>query len=170
MSDFKATVSETKSASGHAGFHVTGYEKIEYGFTFIDGIFDPSNTNLADCYKKWGRCLAVTDQNIYNVYGKQMEAYFQHHGLELKIHKTKIGEKVKTMPTLLSIVDSMNEFGIYRKVKLSGFLACKWITNILCRSQCLSWEEASSQMLLDSLALPTNETPISFVSQPLSLG
>merc|ERR1712000_164561 len=115
MSDFKATVSETKSASGHAGFHVTGYEKIEYGFTFIDGIFDPSNTNLADCYKKWGRCLAVTDQNIYNVYGKQMEAYFQHHGLELKIHKTKIGEKVKTMPTLLSIVDSMNEFGIYRK-------------------------------------------------------
>merc|ERR1712093_461966 len=78
-------------------------------------IFDPSNTNLADCYKKWGRCLAVTDQNIYNVYGKQMEAYFQHHGLELKIHKTKIGEKVKTMPTLLNIVDSMNEFGIYRK-------------------------------------------------------
>merc|ERR1712225_130737 len=115
MSDFKATVSETKSASGHAGFHVTGYERIEYGFTFIDGIFDPSNTNLADCYKKWGRCLAVTDQNIYNVYGKQMEAYFQHHGLELKIHKTKIGEKVKTMPTLLSIVDSMNEFCIYRK-------------------------------------------------------
>ncbi|KAH7311830.1 hypothetical protein BKA65DRAFT_574434 [Rhexocercosporidium sp. MPI-PUGE-AT-0058] len=111
MSDFKGTVSETKSSSGHAGFDVTGYEKIEYGFTFIDGIFNPSNTNLADCYKKWGRCLAVTDQNIYNVYGKQLEKYFQHHGLELKIHKTKIGEKVKTMPTLLSIVDSMNEFG-----------------------------------------------------------
>lgn len=128
MSDFKATVSETKSASGHAGFHVTGYEKIEYGFTFIDGIFDPSNTNLADCYKKWGRCLAVTDQNIYNVYGKQMEAYFQHHGLELKIHKTKIGEKVKTMPTLLSIVDSMNEFGIYRKVKKKSVSwPVKWI-------------------------------------------
>merc|ERR1712093_484275 len=41
----------------HQSFHhVTGYEKIEYGFTFIDGIFGPSNTNLADCYKKWGRC------------------------------------------------------------------------------------------------------------------
>lgn len=116
MSDLKATVVETKSKSGHNGFHVEGYEKIEYDFTFIDGIFDVKNSNLADCYRKWKRCLAVTDQNIYNVYGKQMEAYFAHYDLELKIHKTKIGEKAKTMPTLLSIVDSMNEFGIYRKV------------------------------------------------------
>lgn len=116
MSDLKATVTETKSSSGHNGFHVTGYEKIEYDFTFIDGIFNVENSNLADCYKKWGRCLAVTDQNIYNVYGKDMEKYFSHYNLELVIHKTKIGEKVKTMPTLLSIVDSMNEFGIFRKV------------------------------------------------------
>jgi 3-dehydroquinate synthase len=42
--------------------------------------------------------------------------YFEHYGLELKIHQTKIGEKAKTMSTLLSIVDSMNEFGVYRKV------------------------------------------------------
>jgi 3-dehydroquinate synthase len=116
MSDLKASVSETKSSSGHVGFHVEGYEKIEYDFTFIDGVFDVNNPNLADCYKKWGRVLAVTDLNIFNVYGKQMEKYFKHYDLELKIHKTKIGEKAKTMPTLLSIVDSMNEFGIYRKV------------------------------------------------------
>lgn len=116
MSDLTASVSKTKSSSGHNGFHVEGYEKIEYDFTFIDGVFDVENPNLADCYKKWKRCLAVTDLNIYNVYGKQMEKYFEHYGLELKIHKTKIGEKAKTMPTLLSIVDSMNEFGIYRKV------------------------------------------------------
>ncbi|KAL3421853.1 3-dehydroquinate synthase [Phlyctema vagabunda] len=115
MSDLKATVSETTSSSGHAGFHVEGYEKIEYDFTFIDGVFDPANPNLAECYKRWNRCLAVTDLNIYNVYGKQMEKYFQHYGIELKVHKTKIGEKAKTMPTLLSIVDSMTEFGIYRK-------------------------------------------------------
>lgn len=116
MSDLKATVKETKAASGHAGFHVEGYEKIEYDFTFIDGIFDTKNPNLADCYKKWGRCLAVTDTNIFNVYGKQMERYFEHYKLELRVHKTKIGEKAKTIPTFLSIVDSMTEFGIYRKV------------------------------------------------------
>lgn len=116
MSDLQATVKETKTSSGHHGFHVEGYEKIEYDFTFIDGVFDVQNSNLADCYKRWQRCLAVTDLNIFNVYGDKMQRYFDHYNIELKVHKTKIGEKAKTMPTLLSIVDSMTEFGIYRKV------------------------------------------------------
>ena len=116
MSDLKATVTETTDSSSHVGFHVEGYEKIEYDFTIMDGVFDVENPQLAHCYRKWKRCLAVTDLNIYNLYGTQMEEYFKHHGLQLVVHKTKIGEKAKTMPTLLSIVDSMNEFGIYRKV------------------------------------------------------
>ena len=112
MSDLTATVSETKT-----GFHVDGYEKISYDFTFLDGVFNPENPQLADCYKHWGRVLAVTDLNVYNVYGEQIERYFEHYGLKLKVHKTKIGEKAKTIPTFLSIVDSMTEFGIYRKVR-----------------------------------------------------
>ncbi|KAK4546141.1 hypothetical protein LTR36_002278 [Oleoguttula mirabilis] len=110
MSDMKASVTETK-----AGFHVEGYEKIEYDFSFIDNVFDKSKPDLAKCYERWQRCLAVMDLNIFNVYGKQMQEYFDHHGLELKIHKTMIGEKAKSIETFLSIVDSMNEFGIYRK-------------------------------------------------------
>merc|ERR1712072_1582175 len=110
MSDMKASVAETKT-----GFHVEGYEKIEYDFSFIDGVFDKQKGDLADCFKRWRRCLAVMDMNIYNVYGEQMQAYFQHYGLDLKIHKTMIGEKAKSIETLLSIVDSMNEFGIIRK-------------------------------------------------------
>jgi len=114
MSDLKATVAETKR-----GFHVEGYEKIEYDFTFIDGIFDTNHGELAECYKRWGRCLAVMDLNIFNVYGMKMQKYFEHYGLELEVHKTMIGEKAKSMDTLLSIVDSMNKFGIYRKVFLT---------------------------------------------------
>ncbi|KAI9840265.1 MAG: hypothetical protein M1837_001800 [Sclerophora amabilis] len=110
MSDLSATVLPTKN-----GFHVEGYEKIAYDFTFLDGIFNLENVQLANCYRQWGRALAVTDLNIYNLYGKQMKAYFEHYGLELQFHKTKIGEKAKTIPTLLSIVDSMTDFGIIRK-------------------------------------------------------
>lgn len=118
MSDLKATVTETKTSSGHAGFHVAGYEKIEYDFTFIDGVFNIENANLADLYKKWQRCLAVTDINIYNVYGEQMEKYFKHHGIELVVHKTKIGEKAKSIPTFLSIVEAMVSFGLRIVCKL----------------------------------------------------
>lgn len=111
MSDLQATVAETKS-----GFHVEGYEKIEYDFTFQDEVFNTKNNELADCYRKWGRCLAVMDFNIFNEYGDQIQRYFDYNNLELQIHKTKIGEKAKSMDTLLSIVDSMTAFGIYRKV------------------------------------------------------
>ncbi|KAI2468765.1 Dehydroquinate synthase-like protein [Annulohypoxylon bovei var. microspora] len=110
MSDLKATVQETKD-----GFHIEGYEKIEYDFTFVDGIFDITNPNLADCYKKWGRVLAVTDKNVYGIYGSKMEKYFNHYKLRLKVHQTSIGEKAKTIDTFLEIADSMNEFGIIRK-------------------------------------------------------
>jgi len=115
MSDLNATVTETTTVSQHVGFHVEGYEKISYDFTIMDGVFDIANANLADCYKPWKRCLAITDLNIYNLYGKQMAAYFEHYGIELVVHKTKIGEKAKSIETFLKIVDSMNSFGIYRK-------------------------------------------------------
>ncbi|KAF2730432.1 Dehydroquinate synthase-like protein [Polyplosphaeria fusca] len=110
MSDLSASVIETKN-----GFHVEGYEKIEYDFTFLDGVFDIANSQLAKCYEGWGRCLAIMDLNIFNMYGKEMVKYFDHHGLELKIHKTMIGEKAKSIETFLSIVDSMTDFGIIRK-------------------------------------------------------
>ncbi|KAK1506745.1 3-dehydroquinate synthase [Colletotrichum tamarilloi] len=109
-SDMKATVEPTKK-----GFSVCGYEKIEYDFEFLDGVFNKQNSQLADCYSRWKRCLAVMDLNIFNIYGKEMKEYFDHYNIELKIHKTMIGEKAKSMETLLSIVDSMTEFGVYRK-------------------------------------------------------
>ena len=118
MSDMNATVKQTAT-----GFQVDGYEKISYDFTFLDGVFDIRNPQLADCYERWGRCLAVMDFNVFNVYGEDIQRYFDHHGLTLKVHKTKIGEKAKTIPTFLSIVDSMTEFGIIRKVK--HHVACR---------------------------------------------
>lgn len=112
MSDMKATVAETS-----AGFHVQGWEKIEYDFTFLDGVFDLRNSQLAACYERWGRCLAVMDFNIFELYGVQMQQYFDHYSIDLKLHKTMIGEKAKSIDTFLSIADSMTDFGIMRKVK-----------------------------------------------------
>lgn len=110
MSDLKATVAETPE-----GFQVEGVERISYGFTFLDGVFNTENEQLAQMYRKWGRCLAICDANIYALYGKEMEGYFQSHDIKLQIHKTKIGEKAKTMATLLSICTAMDDFGIIRK-------------------------------------------------------
>jgi hypothetical protein len=97
------------------GFHVEGYEKIEYDFTFLDGVFEPQNVQLAKLYERWGRCLAIMDKNIYDLYGAQMQRYFALHNLPLQVHQTMIGEKAKSLETFTSIVDSMTVFGIIRK-------------------------------------------------------
>ncbi|KAG6012201.1 hypothetical protein E4U43_007898 [Claviceps pusilla] len=110
MSDMKATVEPVSN-----GFAVTGYEKIEYGFEFLDGVFNIENPQLSKCYQKWQRCLAVMDYNIFTLYGDVIQSYFDHYEIKLTIHKTMIGEKAKTMETLMSIVDSMNDFGVFRK-------------------------------------------------------
>lgn len=108
MSDMSAKVVETNN-----GFHVEGYEKIEYDFSFTENIFDKNNDGLAKQFTRLNRCLAVMDTNIFNVYGQQLKNYFDHHNIELKVHKTMIGEKAKSIETLLSIVDSMTEFGTW---------------------------------------------------------
>ena len=64
MSDMSATVSVTPQ-----GFAVAGYEKLNYDFKFIDNVFDPAKGDLADCYTKWGRVLAVMDENMKSIYG-----------------------------------------------------------------------------------------------------
>ncbi|KAM4057788.1 3-dehydroquinate synthase domain-containing protein [Hirsutella rhossiliensis] len=110
MSDMKATVEPTNK-----GFSVCGYEKIEYDFEFLDGVFDMASPQLAACYQQWDRCLAVMDLNMFTLYGDQVQRYFDHHGIELRVHKTLIGEKAKSIDTLLKIFDTMNDFGVYRK-------------------------------------------------------
>ena len=107
-----ATVSVTPQ-----GFAVAGYEKLNYDFKFIDNVFDPAKGDLADCYTKWGRVLAVMDENMKSIYGSAVQEYFDHHKLPLTIHAMPVGEKAKTIASLLGIVDAMNSFGIIRKVK-----------------------------------------------------
>lgn len=110
MSDMSAQVIETPN-----GFQVEGYEKIEYGFSFTENIFSKDNDGLAKQFSRLNRCLAVMDANIYNVYGQELKDYFDHYNIELKVHKTMIGEKAKSIETLLSIVDSMTEFGMPKR-------------------------------------------------------
>ncbi|KAF8418892.1 hypothetical protein EV426DRAFT_720390 [Tirmania nivea] len=109
-SDLIATVTETQ-----AGFHVEGCEKITYDFTFLDGVFDPQNRHLAILYKRWGRCLAITDINVCAIYGEAMQRYFAHHGIDVKIFRTTIDEQAKTMNTMLAIFEAMTDFGVIRK-------------------------------------------------------
>lgn len=106
---------QAKFAATETAFHVEGYEKIDFSLVYIDGAFNVENTELADSYKNFGRCLAVIDRNVTRLYGNQIRAYFQHYGIDLTIFPLTISEPTKTIATFESIVDAFADFGLVRK-------------------------------------------------------
>ena len=106
----RPTVTETDTE-----FRVEAYEKIDYTLTYVDGVFEPANTQLADSYRAWGRCLAVVDAAVHELYGQRMQAYFDHHGIALTVVPVTIKEVDKSLRTMERIVDAFGAFGLVRK-------------------------------------------------------
>ena len=106
----RPTVTETDTE-----FRVEAYEKIDYTLTYVDGVFEPANTQLADSYRAWGRCLAVVDATVHQLYGQRMQAYFDHHGIALTVVPVTIKEVDKSLRTMERIVDAFGAFGLVRK-------------------------------------------------------
>ena len=110
MSTVQATVTSTATS-----FRVEGYERIEYDFAFVNGAFKVGNTELAEVYTNFGRCLAIVDYNVYLLYGQQMAEYFQYYKIQLKIFPILIDELNKTIGSFESIVDAFCDFKLVRK-------------------------------------------------------
>lgn len=97
------------------GFHIEGYEKITYDFRFVDNIFDPKKTDLADCYRVWGRCLVIIDNNVHTMYGQAVETYFSEHNIKCTVKVIQSGELRKNLQTKTEILDTFIEYGLVRK-------------------------------------------------------
>jgi 3-dehydroquinate synthase len=95
-------------------FHVEAYEKIDYSLLYVDGAFAIGNSEIADSYRPFGRCLMVVDATVYGLYGEQMHAYFDHNGIALTVFPVTIREPDKTLGTAERIVDAFAEFGLVR--------------------------------------------------------
>lgn len=109
MSNLQARVT-----AGDRAFHVEGYERIEYDLLYVDGVFAPENTEIADSYRPYGRALAVVDDTVYRIYGEVMQSYFDHHGIELTVIPVQIRETAKSLETYEQIVSRFDAFGLVR--------------------------------------------------------
>lgn len=110
MGNIQAQYTATDTA-----FHVEGYEKIEFSLVYQDGAFKIGNTELAQSYEKFGRCLAIVDEAVYAIYGDSIHEYFSHYGIQLKVFPITIKETDKTIRTFERIVDAFADFGLVRK-------------------------------------------------------
>lgn len=109
MSNMQARV-----ITGDNAFHVEGYEKIEYDLVYVDGIFDTTQSALADCYRPYGRALMVVDETVYAHYRERIHTYFDHHGIALTVVPVQIRETAKSLDTFEQIVTEFDAYGLVR--------------------------------------------------------
>nr|WP_269327758.1 sedoheptulose 7-phosphate cyclase [Kineosporia mesophila] len=62
-----------------------------------------------------GRCLMVVDEKVHELYGEQMRAYFDHHGIDLTALPVVVRETDKSLRTLERMVDAFGRFGLLRQ-------------------------------------------------------
>jgi demethyl-4-deoxygadusol synthase len=110
MSNIQAQLSTTATS-----FHVEGYEKIEFNFQCVEGVFNPEYSDLADQYKPFGRCLAIVDHQVNRLYGTQLQQYFRHYGIDATVFPITIEEPDKTLETFQTITDAFCRFNLLRK-------------------------------------------------------
>ena len=101
--------------ASETSFHVEAYEKIDYSLLYVDGAFATANSEIAESYRLWKRCLMVVDETVHGLYGEQMQAYFDHHRIALTVFPVQIRETDKTLQTLERIIDAFTDFGLVRK-------------------------------------------------------
>ncbi len=110
MGSIQATFRATEKA-----FHVEGYEKIDFSLLYVDGAFALENPEIAESYRQFGRCLMIVDSKVYSLYGAQIQDYFKHHEIDLKVFLVTIKETDKTLRTFERVVDAFADFGLVRK-------------------------------------------------------
>lgn len=110
MSNIQAQLSTTTT-----GFRVEGYEKIEFDFQVVNSLFDIHRPELASYYTTHKRCLAIVDGTVNQLYGSQLQQYFQYYGIELTVFPVSIKEPDKTIATWQTIIDAFCRFNLLRK-------------------------------------------------------
>ncbi len=110
MSNIQAQLSMTST-----GFRVEGYEKIEFDFQVVNSLFDIHQPDLASYYTTLKRCLAIVDDTVNQLYGSQLQQYFQYYGIELTVFPVSIKEPDKTIETWQTIIDAFCRFNLRRK-------------------------------------------------------
>lgn len=91
---------------------VSAQEELNYDYHFVSIFQDDT---LANEYKQYGRALVITDDTVNGLYGQQLQAYFESHGVELTIASFPVNENTKTMRTLESMIDAMRDFNLKRQ-------------------------------------------------------
>lgn len=85
-------------------FEVTATYQLKSEVKVVKNVFAISNDILASIYRLRGRCVAVVDQTVNELYGEVIQGYFNAHEIPLELMICRAWEKDKTPETVHRIL------------------------------------------------------------------
>ncbi|ELR99437.1 sedoheptulose 7-phosphate cyclase [Gloeocapsa sp. PCC 73106] len=102
----------TIAASGdNRSFKITASYTLEAEVRLVQGIFDLNNVTLAEIYGPRGRCVAIVDQTVDELYGKEIRNYFQQQQIPLELLSCRAWESDKTPETVHRLLHFLGKDG-----------------------------------------------------------
>jgi len=80
----------------------------------LENVLDPRQPILRNMYKPLGRCVCLVDQNVERYYGRQIEHYFEHHGIRLEKIVCRAMEVDKAIHTVERMLGDFKRLGVSR--------------------------------------------------------
>ncbi len=77
----------------------------------VDGVFEPDNPTLAEVYSRRGRCVAIVDRTVDELYGESLRRYFEYHEIPLKLLACRAWESDKTPETVHRLLGFLGKDG-----------------------------------------------------------
>ena len=77
-------------------------------------VLEKANETLSSIYKSLGRCIAIVDDKVEGIYGKDLADYFQHHQIKYKALVYKGNEVDKEIGSVEKILVDLKKNGVSR--------------------------------------------------------
>lgn len=80
----------------------------------VEDVLNPSSSILQKVYQPLGRCVAVVDERVADLYGKDLRAYFRYHNVKLQIKEYRAMEVDKGIRTVERMMGDFKQLGVSR--------------------------------------------------------
>jgi len=100
------------AASGDSrSFKISATYALKAEVKLVDGVFQNSNPTLAEVYSGRGRCVAIVDQTVDELYGDTLRSYFEHYEIALILLTCRAWESDKTPETVHRLLKFLGKDG-----------------------------------------------------------
>lgn len=102
---------EIIASEDRRSFEIAASYTLKAEVRLVDGVFHPANPTLANVYSRRGRCVAIVDQTVDELYGASLRHYFESHNISLKLLACRAWESDKTPETVHHLLHFLGKDG-----------------------------------------------------------